>query len=325
MDRSRSSWLIVLAIAATALAGTTYSAFSSVTFNASNRVTAAPDFRAPQASASAGAKVTPYLAGRIRQNATYYVYANASDTGNPASGIATVRADVSAITTGQTAAALSAGSFTAQGTSYNYRSAALTANAVLTEGAKSYSLTLNDNASNSRVQTGYSVTVDNTAPSATDIQAANGGATVGRAEAGDTLVYTFSEAMDPDTIASGWTASGAQNVVLRLVDGGLGNDTVQIWNAANTAQLPLGSVDLGRIDYILTGTATFGASGTASAMTMSGSAVTITLGTAGGSGTNTAAGNGTMTWTPSATPTDGAGNPMSVTPRTETGAADREF
>lgn len=332
MRRLPSSALAVAAAAALAWAGagTTTAGFVSQTANAGNRVSAAPDFRAPTASASVVAKNSPYLAGRIKQGGSYRIYANASDTGNPASGIATITADVSAITTGQTAVALTAGSFSAEGVGYGYRSAALTANGTLAEGAKAYTLTLSDSAANSKLQSGFSVTVDNTAPAAADVQAPNAG-TTGRAEAGETITYTFSERIDPETILAGWTG-GATDVVVHVRDNallflGLGNDNLEVYNSANSAALPLGTVDLGRTDYagsLLGGDAHYGQTGTKSTMTMSGSTITVTLGTASGS-VLTAAGTGTMQWQPVATPTDAAANAMSTTARNETGAADREF
>ena len=91
-----------------------------------------------------------------------------TDTGNPASGVSTVTANESTVTTGQTAVALAAGSFSVGGTSYTHRTAAQTANAVLAAGSKTYSLTMADAAGNSGTQSGYSVTVDNTAPTASD-------------------------------------------------------------------------------------------------------------------------------------------------------------
>ena len=331
--RPDSRWTLVGAFAAgvLALAGTTGASFSSQTANSANRVSAAPDFRAPTASAAVVAKSAPYLAGKVKQGGGYRIYANATDTGNPASGIASITANVSTVTTGQTAVAMSAGSFSAEGTSYGYRSAALTANATLAEGAKAFTLTLTDSASNTRLQSGFSVTVDNTAPTAADVQAPNHG-TTGKPEATDTIVYTFSEQVDPDTILSGWTGA-ATNVQVDILDDallfiGLGNDNLVVLNAAGSAQLPLGSVDLGRTDYagggLFGGDAHFGASGSASTMTMSGTTITVTLGTASGK-VLTAGGNGTMQWAPVATPTDGAANAMSTTARNETGAADREF
>jgi hypothetical protein len=155
------------------------------------------------------------------------------------------------------------------------------------------------------------------------VQTTNGGATAGLAEAGDKITFSFSEALDPNSILSGWSGA-ATNVVVRLNDGnGSGNDTVTVFNAANTTQLPLGSVNLGRADYT-SSSITFGATGTASSMTMSSSTITITLGTQSAAAT-TAGATGTMTWTPSSSATDAAGNNMSTTTVTESGAADREF
>src|SRR6266540_2236454 len=157
------------------------------------------------------------------------------------------------------------------------------------------------------------VVVDNTAPSASDIQAVNKtGGIAGRAEIGDTITYTFSEPIDPNSILASWTGAST-NIVLRLNDGGAGNDTVTIFNSANTSQLPLGSVSLARTDYT-TANITFGASGTASTMVMSGNAITITLGTQSAAAT-TGGGNSTMVWTPSATATDRAANACSTTTR----------
>ena len=78
---------------------------------------------APSASASVIAKPQGGTAGYVTlESATYYVYANVADSGNPASGIASVKANVSNVTSGQTAVALVAGSYTVDGVSYNYRS-----------------------------------------------------------------------------------------------------------------------------------------------------------------------------------------------------------
>jgi hypothetical protein len=62
-------------------------------------------------------------------------------------------------------------------------------------------------------------------------------------------------------------------------------------------------------------------------MEMIGSVVTVTLvGSASGNGTpQTSAGSKNLSWTPVATATDLAGNGMSTTPRTETGAGDVDW
>lgn len=297
--------------------------FTATAPNAGNSITAATDFRAPTASASVIGKTAGGIVGQIKKGGTYYVYASASDTGNPASGVSAVTANVNSITSGSTAVALSAGSFSANGVSYGYRSASLTAGTSLAAGSYSYSLTLTDTAGNSATQSGFSVIVDNTVPTGTDVQTANGGATAGLAEAGDKITFTFSEAIDPNSIVSGWN-SGSTNVVVRLNNGtGSNNDNVTVFNATNATQLPLGSINLGRADYT-SSSITFGATGTASSMVMSGSTITITLGTASGTAT-TAGATGTMSWTPSASATDAAGNAVSTTAVTESGTADREF
>ena len=294
--------------------------FTSTAPNPGNSITAAADFLAPTASASAIGKTAGGIVGQIKKGGTYYVYANATDTGNPASGVSTVTANVSSITSGSTAVALSAGSFSAGGVSYGYRSVALTAGSSLAAGSYSYSLMLKDVAGNSKTESGFTVTVDNTVPTGTDVQTANGGSIAGRADAGDKITFTFSSEIDPNSILSGWN-SGSTNVVVRLNNAT--NDTVTIYNATNATQLPLGSINLGRSDYT-TANITFGATGTASSMMMSGNTITITLGTQSAAAT-TAAATGTMSWTPSASATDAGGNAVSTTAVTESGAADKEF
>jgi hypothetical protein len=287
----------------------------------SNSFSTKADWEAPSASESVTAKTVGYSPGYIKQGGTYYVYANIADGGNPASGVSTATVDVSTIDSGQTAVALASGSFSVGGVAYNRRTASLTANASITAGTYSYTISMTDVAGNARLQTGFSVVVDNTVPAASDIQTANGGAIVGRADQGDTITYTYSEPIDPNSILAGWTGV-AQNVVVRL-NQVTGNDTVTIYNSTNSTQLPFGTVQLGRSDYTST-SRTFGATGTASTMVMSGNAITLMLGTQSGAAT-TAAGTGTMNWTPSATAQDRAGNACSTTAKTETGTADKEF
>ena len=338
--RSGNPWprivpaLIVAGALGLGATGGTFAAFSSTAQSTGNVVAAASDFRAPAVGAAVIARSGGSIAGFVKQGGTYHVYAQvAADTGDPATGIASVTADVSAVTTAGVAVPLVAGSYSVDGSSYNYRSAPLVANVVLSEGSKSFSVTATDGASNSHTLSGLSVTVDNGAPSAADVQTTNvSGGTAGRAQLGDTLTLSFSEPIDPSTILSGW-GGGSTNVVVRMTNGGLlglGTDDVEIRNAANSAALPLGRVDLNRSDYVtgLLGgeTVSFGATGTASTMVMSGNNVTITLGSASGSGSvATAGGNGTAVWSPSATPTDRAGNLTSLATATESGTADREF
>ena len=297
---------------------------SSATVGGNAFTTAASfDTVAPTVSSTVVAKTGQWFGGFTRQGGSYYVYANATDAGTPASGIATIQADVSVLTAGATAVALVAGTYSVQGVSYGYRSAALTVRNPLAAGAKTYTLTSTDNAGNSRLQTGFTATVDNTAPTAADIQTTNGAATVGRIEQGDTVIYTFSEVIDPESILAGWTGA-ATDVVVRFTDSG-NNDTIEVWNAANTSQLALGSVNTKA--NVVTGAATAGASGTPSRMVLdtATSTVTVTLGTVAGGPLNTDLGNNKMMWSTSTSAFDRAGNATTSTTINESGANDSDF
>jgi hypothetical protein len=276
----------------------------------------------PTAASAVIAKSTGGASGAIKQGGTYFVYANVTGSGSPPAGLASLTADTSTITTGSTTAALSSGSYTVGGQSYNYRSAQLTAKSSLAAGTSAFTVKVTDTAGTATT-TNYSVTVDNTAPRANDIQTANAaGGTAGKPEAGDTVTFTYTKAVDPNTVLSGWGGS-AQSVVAEIVDGATGDDTLEVLNASTMTQLPLGTVDLGRKDYV-TRTTTFGASGTAATMVLSGSAITVTLGTPSATaGTATAA--GAMTWTPLTAVTDPAGNAVATNSANESGASDKDF
>ncbi len=276
------------------------------------------DTTPPSVSTTVISKTPQYLPGFIRQGGTYFIYANVTDAG---CGISTVRANVGTITTGLTAVSLVLGTYTVGGVSYNYRSSSRTANATLAEGPQAYSITSTDSAANSQTQSGYGVIVDNTRPTATDVETANGGLNPGTPELGDTLTLTFAEVIDPQSVLAGWTGA-ATNVVVRITNNATG-DRVTIRNAANTAQLPLGTVNLIGQSYV-TATRDFGATGTASTMVQTGATITITMGTPSGA-TGTELTPGTMAWTPVTTATDRAGNTCQTTVATETGPLDLEF
>ena len=307
-------------------------AFTS-TSSAANSVATAADWVAPSVGSTVIAKQNGYLAGSIKQGGTYYVYANVADSGNPPSGISTVKVDESAVTSLQTNVSLTAGSYSVNGVSYNYRTAVQTASSPLS-GTKNYTITSTDALSYSQLQSGYSVTIDNTAPTATNIQTANNGSTVGKAQQGDTITFTFSEQIDPQSILAGWTGAST-SVVVRLEDGGCtlilcGDDSFRIFNAANSSALPFGTINLNAHNYTgggLLGSrpdSLFGATGTASTMVQSGATITITLGTASGEPADTGS-TTTMAWSPSTTPYDAAGNLTSSNSASEGGGSDKEW
>jgi chitinase len=298
-----------------AWSGVTFAAFTNPQGSSGNTITAAPDWRGPTVTGSGG-KLTGPL-GYIKQGDTVYLFLNVNDTGNPASGVASVTASVTVPGFGTVNMPMTAGSYTVRGQTYNYRSAAQATPPTFAEQTLNVDIVATDNAGNTTTPS-FPVVVDNTAPTATNIQAPNAGIT-SRIEANDTMVLTSNETLDPYSILNLWDGT-AQNITVRLVNGGAGNDTIQFWNAANTVQLTaLGTVNLARTDYTantrnLTG----------SSMVQSGSTITVTLGTPSGA-TTTAGNTANLIWTPSATATDLAGNAMSATPRTETGTLDRDF
>lgn len=342
-DRGRTVKAIVVlaAVAVSALVAipAAIAAFGATAQNERDVVTAAPDFTPPAITATVVAKSQGGITGFVRKGGGYFAYANvAADTGNPASGLATVKANLAALTSGQSAAAMTAGTYTAGGVTYNYRSAELMVNAG-GEGPTSYSVTAADSAGNAGTVNG-TATIDDVVPTATDVHTANGGTTVGQAEEKDSITFTFSEQIDPQSILAGWNGT-ATNVVIRMVDNGLlglsaGDDELFVMNAAKSANLPFGAVDMGSGGYVtsllgggLGGSIFFGATGTPSTMVMSGNTVTVTLGAYSAEsifvGRATASAVGKMIWTPVATPYDRAGNVMATTAATQSGAASKEF
>lgn len=211
------------------------------------------DTTAPIVTSTVIAKELGYLAGSIKQAGRYYLYAKLEETG---SGVQSVTADLSTITSGATSVILAAGSYSANGVVYNYRSTLLDATAALTGGntSKTYTITSTDELGNQQAQGSFGVSVDNTVPAATDVQTSDGGGAAGRAQSGDRVTFTFSEPIDPQSVLPGWTGTST-SVTVRLIDGGCtlllicSDDSLQIYNASNTAPLPLGTVDLNRADY----------------------------------------------------------------------------
>jgi hypothetical protein len=321
--------LLLLAACSLTVGGTLSVAYVSLVTTASNAFTAA-DATAASATTTAIGRSTAYDTGFIAQGSIYYVYANVSDTGNPASGIASVAANVSSITSGSTAVALTAGSYSGGGTAYGYRSAALTAPAVLTAGTHSYTITSTDMAANVGTQS-FNTVVDNTAPTAVDVQSTNvSGGTVGKLDKGDTLTLTTDAPIDPYSILPGWTGA-TTNVQVALVDGGgTSSDYVVVYNtAASATQIPLGQVNLNATGYLTGGTGTFvtyGANGSPvpSTITRSGSTITVSLGTASAS-VSTSSTAARMTWAPSTSATDIAGNANTTAIATQSGTVHINF
>jgi chitinase len=193
---------------------------------------------------------------------------------------------------------------TRSGTSYSF---SLTT--ALAQGTYTAVVTQTDTSSNTGTSNANTFTVDTTAPTAASISANNkAGGTAGKIEAGDTLTYTYSEAIQPGTVLTGWSGAGTA-VHIRFTSAG--NDTITILTTAN-ATINLGSVAT-NADYVST-TVTFNAT---MALSADGTSVVVTLSTP--SSVNASASPGrNMSWTPSASVKDLAGNAASTTAYTET-------
>jgi hypothetical protein len=158
--------------------------------------------------------------------------------------------------------------------------------------------------------------VDNTAPAGVDVQATNGpGGTAAKPEVGDLMTYTFSEPMLASSILAGWSGA-ATTVAVRFSDGN--PDVVTVYNATNTVQLALGSVDTGKKYFDVSGVFT------GSTMVLSGSTIAITLGPPSDP-TKKATGTSRLDWTTSTAATDRAGNPLIGALVSEAGAGDLDF
>jgi hypothetical protein len=194
---------------------------------------------------------------------------------------------------------------TRSGTSYSF---SLTT--ALAQGTYTAVVTQTDTSSNTGTSNANTFTVDTTAPTATNITATNtAGGTAGKIESGDTLTYTYSEAVTPASVWTGW--NGASTAVhIRFTSSG--NDTITVLTTANAASINLGSVAT-NADYV-TATTTFNAT---IAMSSDGTSVIVTLSTPSNVATSASPGRN-MSWTPSASVKDVAGNAGSTTAYSET-------
>lgn len=273
-------------------------------------VSAAADWIAPVAEVSTIVKSQGGAAGYVKEKGTYYVYADVAESGNPASGTSSVKANVSVLTSGQTAVSLVAGSYSAGGIAYDYRSAQLTASSGLSAGSKSYSLTSTDAVGNSRTQN-FTATVDNGPFAGSAFDTANGGSESGKPEKGDAVTFTYNKAPEPGSILSGWTGGAAAGV------------SVTITQSSSNDSLSVSGTNLGTValkgNYV-SKTVTF----SSSSMVLSGNSIVITLGSPSSSSSlEDENSNKAPVWSPSSSAYDRAANACATT--SVTAASDRQF
>ncbi len=306
---------VQIALSLVALAACVFAVgFSAASFTDSKQnpqtVSAIADWTAPSAEASVIAPTSGGTPGYLKSSKpTYYVYAKVSDSGNPASGISSVKANVNSLTTGQTAVTLAAGSYSVGGVSYNYRSASLTAG-TLAAGSKAYSLALADKAENTS-SAEFSVTVLGSFAASGFATTNVSGGNEGKPEKGDSAIFTYNSAPLPSSIVSGWSGAAPVSVTATITQSS-SNDTLSIGGSN------LGTVEL-KGNYV-SKTVTF----TSSSLTLEGSSIVLTLGTpSSSSSVEDDNGNRAPIWKPSASAKDLAENACSTA--SVTAGSDRQF
>ena len=194
---------------------------------------------------------------------------------------------------------------TRSGTSYSF---SLTT--ALAQGTYTAVVTQTDTSLNTGTSNANTFTVDTTAPTAANITATNkAGGTAGKIESGDTLTYTYSEAVTPASVWPGWDGS---STAVHIKFASSGNDTITVLTTADATSIKLGSVAT-KGDYV-SATVTFNAT---MALSSDGTSVVVTLGTP--SNVNASASPGrNMSWTPTASVKDLAGNAASTTAYSQT-------
>jgi hypothetical protein len=306
---------VQLALALAALAACLLAvSFSAASFTDSERnpqtVTAIADWTPPTAEASVIAPTSGGTPGYLKAaKPTYYVYAKVSDSGAPASGTTSVKANVNILTSGQTAVTLTAGSYPVGGVTYNYRSTSLTAG-TLSVGSKAYTLALADKAGNAG-SAEFSVNVLASFFASGFATTNVSGGNEGKPEKGDTAVFTYNSQPLPSSIVSGWSGAAAVSVTATITQSS-SNDTLSIGSST------LGTVEL-KGNYV-SKTVSF----TSSSLTLEGSSVVLTLGTPSSS-SNLEDDNSSRTpiWKPSSSAKDLAENACSTA--SVTAASERQF
>ena len=117
---------------------------------------------------------------------------------------------------------------------------------------------------------------------------------------------------------SGWDGS-ATGVTVRVTNAGA-NDTLEVYNGANTTKVNLIAAALELSRDVVSANATFAAT-----MRRSGNSIVVTVGALTSGTVKTGVKKGWMTWAPSTAATDLAGNAVSAASVTESGGNDRDF
>ncbi|MGH9154703.1 MAG: beta strand repeat-containing protein [Acidimicrobiales bacterium] len=171
------------------------------------------------------------------------------------------------------------------------------------------------------------VTVQNSAPTPTSVVLKKNGGTAGKAEQGDQVIVTYSQALKVSSLCSVWSGDASNQsitsnsqVTVNVADGGAGNDTLTV--ASTTCTFRFGSINLGAVGYATGGSLTFSGSSSSTKSTITwdvaSRTLTILLGAKGGAGTNGTVASSAATYTPDAAITNIAGTAIAGTFTTAT-------
>jgi hypothetical protein len=184
----------------------------------------------------------------------------------------------------------------------------------LADGTYTVQATQSDSAGNTGTSNARTFTVDTQRPNPVAVGASDGGTTPGRLGAGDTITFSYDDAIAPASVFPGWDGS-AVTVRVHFTNGGTNPSpadrfTVQTSTGATTINLDSG---VNTLANLVTGTVDVTATMTGSA---DGRSVSIVLASPGTTGVVQTAGTTkrNMTWTVKAGPTDRAGNALVVPP-----------
>ena len=214
---------------------------------------------------------------------TVKIYSGSSATGTPVQTRTATRSGTSRSTTATT---LSAGTYTAQASQ-------------------------TDTSGNTGTSSANTFVVDTTKPTATSVSAVNKtGGTAGKIEAGDTVTFTYSEAIDPTSVLAGW--DGSSTSVKVSFTNSSNNDTFTVLDSSGGANVHLGSVATGG-NYVTAAT-----SFTSTMVRAAGGAsIVVTLGTPSNVASGAVAAKNVV-WTVGSGIKDLAGNTITAGTWTET-------
>jgi hypothetical protein len=286
--------LLAALLAAVAVVQGSQATFTASATNAGSSFATAAKF-APVVTLTAPADgsrtndTTPTLSGTAgnktgdSSTVTVKIYSGTSTAGTL---VQTKTATRSSTTWSTTASTLAAGTYTAQATQ-------------------------TDTSSNTGTSNANTFTVDTTKPTATRVVGANkAGGTAGKIENGDTLTFTYSEAIDPTSVLSGWNGA-ATSMRVRFTNNSTNDQISLLDGGTGSTQLGIGTVATAGNYVSATTTST-------STMVLSadGTTITITCGTPSNVQSTAVTANG-MTWSFNAVVKDLAGNVMNAGTWTE--------